>query len=383
VSEPASNPRSEPDWRGRSLGQLLGEHGLDGLPEERLATDGWSGARFSTIERGNGRFVLKRTSPRTDWIARWTRDDRVREACVANRRQTLWRDRIGPFPYLGAAADGDEAAILMPDLSVELIAWERPSHETSVDPAVLERVIDDVARLHAHPWSGLLDPATHRAVGDPGFPWCPLAERLTLTSRPACASHLGSGIEAGARSAERLLAGWDAFDRLAPAGARELVADLSADPIALVAALARLPSVGLHGDLKLANVAVMGGRGPVAFIDWQMTLRAPVAVELGWFLVSNSASLPVSPETVLDGYRESLRWHAGRVSSGPQRSDWATLVGDWDAQVDLTWIVGLLLRGWRKGLDTEAGITLPSGVSATDDLAWWCDRAVEATGRVL
>ena len=37
-------------------------------------------------------------------------------------------------------------------------------------------------------------------------------------------------------------------------------------------------------------------------------------------------------------------------------------IGDWAAQVDLTWIVGLLLRGWRKGLDAEAGETLASGV---------------------
>ena len=58
-------------------------------------------------------------------------------------------------------------------------------------------------------------------------------------------------------------------------------------------------------------------------------------------------------------------------------------IGDWDAQLDLTWIVGLLLRGWRKGLDAEAGVVLASGVGRGDDLAWWCERAVEAAGRRL
>ena len=58
-------------------------------------------------------------------------------------------------------------------------------------------------------------------------------------------------------------------------------------------------------------------------------------------------------------------------------------IGDWDAQVDLTWIVGLLLRGWRKGLDAETETILPSGVSAADDLAWWSRRAVEAADRRL
>ena len=54
-----------------------------------------------------------------------------------------------------------------------------------------------------------------------------------------------------------------------------------------------------------------------------------------------------------------------------------------EPQDDLAILVGLLLRGWRKGLDAEAGITLASGVSARDDLAWWCERAVEAADRVL
>ena len=58
-------------------------------------------------------------------------------------------------------------------------------------------------------------------------------------------------------------------------------------------------------------------------------------------------------------------------------------VESWDAQVDLAAIVGLLLRGWRKGLDAEAGLTLPTGVSAAEDLTWWSDRAVEAAGRRL
>ena len=95
-----------------------------------------------------------------------------------------------------------------------------------------------------------------------------------------------------------------------------------------------------------------------------MTLRAPVAVELGWFLVSNSGSLPDAPTAVLEAYAEALRWDAGRWRFGETPDDFDGLVGDWEAQVDLTWIVGLLLRGWRKGLDAEAGATLASGASA-------------------
>jgi hypothetical protein len=61
----------------------------------------------------------------------------------------------------------------------------------------------------------------------------------------------------------------------------------------------------------------------------------------------------------------------------------ADTLGDWEAQVDAAWIVGLILRGWRKGLDADAGLPLASGVAAADDLAFWCDRAVEAAARRL
>lgn len=114
-----------------------------------------------------------------------------------------------------------------------------------------------------------------------------------------------------------------------------------------------------------------------------MTIRAPIAVELGWFLVTNSASLPERPEAILARYRTSLDWHLGRMGYADMSFDFAHVVGDWEAQVDLAWIVGLLLRGWRKGLDTEAGAMLGSGVSGADDLADWCQLAVEAAGRRL
>jgi hypothetical protein len=342
------------DWQTRSLADLLAEHDLTGLPEHEFPTDGWSGARFTSIERpGNPpeRFVLKRTSPTVDWIAAATDDTTIREARLASSARRI----SAILPYLGAAADGDEAVILMPDLSTELLAWERPGHATAdIDADVVDRVVDRLAALHAESWEM------------PAFPWCPLPERLTLTARPTCARHIARGIPAGVESAGKLLAGWDAFDRQAPKRARELVETLSADPAPLVSALGRLPSVGLHGDLKLANVAIGPGDGQIRFIDWQMTIRAPVAVELGWFLVSNSAALPQTPDEVLERYGRS-----------------APDIAAWEAQVDLARIVGLLLRGWRKGLDAEAGATLGSGVSGRDDLVEWSTLALEAAGRRL
>ena len=342
-------------WDAQTLDDLLAAHGLAGTPEEPFPNDGWSGASLTLLRRGSERFVLKRTSWAVDWIARATRDHALREGFVASNGALV----DGPLlaPYLGAAVDGTSLALLMPDLSGELIAWERPAGDPGVARETLERVLAAVAALHARPWAP--DPED--------WPWCPLRERLTLLGRPSAERFRADGLPVG----DRFLAGWDAFDARVPAATRDLVASLAEEPAPLVAALARLPAADLHGDLKLANVAPLGD-GRVAAIDWQLTCRAPVAVELGWFLVSNAPILPGTPDDTLAAYARALDAAGG-----------AAAVGDWDAQVDLAWIVGLLLRGWRKGLDAEAGVSLASGIPAGTDLATWADRAVEAARRRL
>jgi len=321
-----------------------------------------------------------------DWIVRATNDIGLREGLVAGSGLHLAEPLVAP--YLGVAADGDGIAILMPDLSREFFAWDRPGGDPIVSLATLDRVTEAVARLHAMPWV-----ECRATTSDWDWPWCPLRERLTLLSRPSAERYRAGGLAVGTRFIE----GWDAFDRRATTSARALVADLAADPDPVLAALGRLPRTGLHGDLKLANVALLDD-GRVALIDWAMMMLAPIAVELGWLLVSNTASLPIGPDAVLTVYRDAAaRAASASLTLGgswlddpsvaghgvlPPRGLAAT-VGDWDAQVDLTWIVGLLLRGWRKGLDADAGAVLGSGARATDDLDLWCDRAVEAAARRL
>ena len=83
---------------------------------------------------------------------------------------------------------------------------------------------------------------------------------------------------------------------------------------------------------------------------------------------------------VIERYRSKLAW-ANLDAEDDGR--WVGGTGLDDDGAHLAILVGLLLRGWRKGYDAEAGMTLASGVSARDDLAWWCERAVEAAGRIL
>lgn len=331
------------------LASLLAKHDLAGAIEELLPNDGWSGARLTRLTRTDGAgFVLKRDSLALDWIARVTEDvPLLREAQLALAAPDL--PSPVRLPHLGVARDDDTIALLMPDLTGTLLRWEQPSDVEAVD-----RVIGGLAALHATPWQDQLPRA---------FPWTDLRRRVLLLTRASAAGYERAGLPVG----ERFRLGWDAFDRQVRPRVKDLVDGLTADPGPLLAALARLPRAGLHGDLKLGN-AGPAPDGTVYFIDWQMTLVAPIAVELGWFLVCNTAGLPMTPEDALERYR---------VAAGLPDDE------AWHAQWDLAVLVGLLLRGWRKGFDTEAGMVYPNGKAAAWDLAWWGSQALGAAARRL
>ena len=125
-----------------------------GIDETAFPNDGWSGATLTALEGPAGRFILKRTSWATDWIARSTRDHALREAVLAADPVPL-TDPLA-LAHLGAAADGTAAAILMPDLSAWLIPWDRADRGPAVvDDEVLDRVLGAAAAIHALPWATL------------------------------------------------------------------------------------------------------------------------------------------------------------------------------------------------------------------------------------
>jgi aminoglycoside phosphotransferase (APT) family kinase protein len=210
----------------------------------------------------------------------------------------------------------------------------------SITDAHLDSIIDRMADLH-------------RIDAPEGVPWCDLRRRLTLltpeTARIAA--------EYGAPVAADITDGWLLFELHATAEVVRLVHQLFTDPVPLLQALALMPSAFLHGDLKLDNIG-LDAEGRLWLIDWAMTLAAPAAVELGWFLAINSRRLPVSLDEVMARYADAMAMPVEQRA----RHD------------ALTVLCGLLLRGWRKALDAEAGEPV--------ELQWWCERAGDAV-RVL
>ena len=346
-----------------TIDELLDRAELLGVEEEAFPNDGWSGATLSRLHGWHGDlYILKRDSLATDWIARATLDGPIlREAWFAEHGPPL----PAPLraPYFGVSQDGTTFGMLMPDLSSVLFDWDKP-----ITTEQLERVLGGLAEMHSYPWD-----VSGELAAD--APWCPLRERISLI----CRSSLERPGPTRDAVADRLLPGWDAWDRLATPGARDVIASLSDDPKPLIEVLASQRATLIHGDLKLANVGIEAD-GSIVMVDWQMVMLAPIAVELGWFLVSNVASLPLPADKVIDRYRSKLAWaHLDAEEDGR----WVGGANLDDDGVAAAILVGLLLRGWRKGMDAEAGITLASGVSAADDLAWWCERAVEAADRLL
>jgi hypothetical protein len=326
------------------LDELLRRHRVDTSVEEPFPNDGWSGATLTRLRGADGAaFVLKRDSLERDWIARATRDrPLLREAWLVVDGPSLpWPVRN---PAIGAARTtvAGEVAILMPDLTGVLFDWNTPLGDEQLDA-----VLAGLATLH----DAAPPPDTDA--------WTGWEDRVTLI----CRSALERSGPAHAAVADRLLPGWDAWDRVAATAARRVIADLGDNVEPLLDAMAAAPTSLLHGDLKLANAGIAAD-GAIEIVDWQMVTVAPAGVELGWFLVANVNALPLPPADVLARY-------------------WALRGGQPGTQDDIAILVGLLLRGWRKGLDAEAGITLASGVSAADDLAWWCERAVEAADRLF
>ena len=325
------------------LDDLLARFRIPPASEEPFPNDGWSGATLTRLRDDAGRaYVLKRDSLERDWIARATHDDFLRESWFAVDGPALPWPARNPALGAGSTDTEGEVAILMPDLSDVLFDWNTP-----LTSGQLEAVLTALASLHG--------------AGTPAdcSQWTGWADRVTLICRPSL-ERPGPARDA---VADRLLPGWDAWDRLATGEARRVVAALADNAEPLLDAMAMARSSLIHGDLKLANAGIAAD-GAVEMVDWQMVTVAPAGLELGWFLVANVNALPLPPDEVLRRY-------------------WAARGTEPRNQNDIAMLVGLLLRGWRKGLDAEAGITLASGVSAVDDLAWWCDRAVAAAERVL
>jgi aminoglycoside phosphotransferase (APT) family kinase protein len=121
----------------------------------------------------------------------------------------------------------------------------------------------------------------------------------------------------------------------------------------------------VHGDVKVANFALIPGRGVTAF-DWALIGSGPSTTDLGWYLAVNASRLARTKEAVMTRYRELLEHELGQALDDAL---WARLE-------DVAVIYGARTMLWAKGAQVAAG-----GEPAQAEWEWWAGRLEEAAER--
>jgi hypothetical protein len=326
------------------VGAALTPHPVAGTVEELLAgatdrepmhaTDSKSGARFERVVIDGGRYVLKYLSRDDDWIMRATGD-------LAYRPLLVWRTGLVDLApdcidhaYVGAAHDGDGAAILLHDVGPSLV----PEGDTPLPLDVHLAFMDHLAAFHASTWD---------FVDTVGL--TPLSNRYTEFAPAVVECEAALGFPEAVPRVMR--DGWAHFPDRAP-GAAPVVGALLRDPSPLVGALETLPASFLQGDWKMGNLGHHDD-GRTILLDWANPGAGPGVIELTWYLALNRARLPAghTKEDAIAAYR------AGLEARGVDTAPW------WDRALALALLGALVQFGWEKALGDA------------DELAWWEDHA--------
>ncbi|MDQ3549823.1 MAG: phosphotransferase, partial [Chloroflexota bacterium] len=268
--------------------------------EEQSAA--WSGSALTVVEVSlvggeSRRYVLKRVSAAWDYFMRATVDRLGREA-------SIWEagvlDRLPPelgHVYLACARDGDGWAILMRDIGPELILNRGAiTHDEHL------AILNGLASMHAAFWDA--PELTDATIG-----LCPPAIHYSIISPATARRH------AGAPGVMPLAAqqGWENLATILPPDLFDTCLSLTNEPGPLVAALSRYPMTLVHGDARIANIAIEqhGGRPRATLIDWAIAGVNAAALDLIWYLGARTPWLPDDRESAMDTYRDALQRQLG------------------------------------------------------------------------
>ena len=305
-----------------------------------LESDGNSGNTIESVTLRDGRdLILKRVSPRWDWMARETHDD--------GRLAFMWENgllarmpEVIDHAIVAVERDGDAWNVFMRDVSSELIrADER------FDRAGVRRILSATRELHEAFWGA--DPS--------GL--CTLEDRYSLFS-PATGRR---ELERGSRHGMVFTSGWEAFFEHVPTEIAEATSAILERPRVLTEQQDRCEQTLIHGDLRVGNLGFHDGR--LVVIDWgERVGMAPPAVELGWFLGFDGWRLDVSKDDVIADFRELY---------GERCDETALQLSLIGSLVQL----GGLLGFWLTKERTDEGRAVWLG-----ELSWWVNTVDRARG---
>jgi hypothetical protein len=298
---------------------------------------GYSNAALSRVSS----FVLKRTRLDRDWTARRTADRRGREALLVSEPALAAVWEVFACPYVAYAFGDGEVGLLMNDLTDSLLPDERAPLTAEQEAAILQRL----AGLHGRFWGA-------RA---PQAGWLSDVEHLVDMLPPSVAGDDAELAMLPPGLRENVPRGWTAALPRVPAEARTW---LTCSGSACAREWQDLPRTLVHGDVKVANFAILADGGVAAF-DWAMAGVGPCSIDLGWYVAVNASRLTAPKEEIIRRYRLLLEAELGRAlpDSVWQRLEHAAAV------------CGARTLLWSKALALESGRD-----GAEEEWAWWIDR---------
>ena len=331
----------------RALEALLGPvRALHRRPLNKMS--GFSGATHERIELelddgARRNLVLKNTDLARDWIASHSHDTHGREALVLSepRLAAVWE--IYERPYLAYAVEPGRVALL----SIDLSEWLFPNERAPIAPEKQNRLIDSMARMHARFWEADLDDIA--GLADPRNVLDLVGHDLLQNPRQLAT------VNEGLR--DSIVRGWTKVRELLPPDAYDWltrpVAESTKD-------WDRLPWTLLHGDIKIANFAVLPS-GRVAAFDWSVTSNGPCGFELGWYLTVNATRICGRKEAFLEDYRRALEAALGTPLDP----------STWSEMVEVAIFSGARTLLWSKAMALEGGTD-----AARREWTWWEDQLV-------
>lgn len=320
---------------------MLGGWDGAGLQSAPLLSAGYSNATLTRLSNGEQSFVVKHTKLSADWTACRTNDARGREALLLSDEafRPVWE--IFACPYIAYATGDGEIELLMHDLTEWLLPDVRAPLAEDQEAAILRAL----ARMHARFWGA-------RA---PSCAWLVTAEQYADVLAPCVAGDDGALAVLPPVLRESVPRGWGAALSRMPGPTRER---LTCRGEICAREWDALPRTLVHGDVKVANFALLADGG-VSVFDWAIAGVAPCSVDLGWYLAINASRLTAPKEEIIRRYRAQLEAALG------ERLDHAL----W-AKIECAAILsGARMLLWSKALALEAG-----RAGAQEEWDWWMER---------
>ena len=335
-----------------ALGALLGERVVS-VARAPLTTEGFSDNTIERlrVEAENGAsedLILKVFDPE-DWIARLSRDGRLREVALHEQGWYQQLPASCTSPILASSRDGGGGALLMTDVSAHIFE----EGDSVISDEAADTAVRGLAALHAANWQ-------RNAPTSLGL--CRLDDWIGLLHPEVGRRRAELGV--GNPVTEMLESGWETFHSVASAAASSLVRRIQENPTPLLDAMASGPTTLVHGDAKLANLGVTG-TGDLIMIDWALAGILPPLLDIGWYLAVNSARLPWDKETTLTRYRDHL-------------ADYDIRLDQWESDLALGLLAGGVLRlGWVKALGS---LSEDDAVAQRErrEVEWWSNAAERA-----